>query len=368
MRVLFVDDEDRVLAGIERTLFMADRDWEVDFATSGAEALGKLAIRPADVVVSDMRMPLMDGAELMRQVRDSWPNAIRIILSGETDHSGALHSLEVAHQFLAKPCDGDTLIETIDRAVSLQALLQHQAVQAVVGRIGSLPAAPRMYLKLSGLLRDGNAGIGRFAEIVRGDPALAAKVLQLANCAFFRSGHQITSIPEAVTRIGLDTLRAVVLTTEIARAHAGVDADAVQSRAFRASCLAAEIGGAYAPVETVAAAALLAEIGLLVPQVQRLCEAADTDGQGFPSHAEVGAYLLGLWGLPWAIVEAVAHHLQPARGLQRRFGPIGVVHVAVALSQDNVPDEAFLQQMGVAEHLDAWRNTCAANAFIGYAP
>jgi len=368
MRVLFVDDEDRVLAGIERTLFMADRDWELDFATSGAEALSKLAVRAADVVISDMRMPLMDGAELMRRVREGWPTAIRIILSGETEHSGALHSLEVAHQFLAKPCDGDTLVETIDRAVNLQSLLRHQAVQEVIGRIGSLPAAPRMYLKLSGLLRDGNAGIGRFAEIVRGDPALAAKVLQLANCAFFHSGHEITSIPEAVTRIGLDTLRAVVLTSEIARAHAGADADALQSRAFRASCLAAEIGGSYAPVETVVAAALLAEVGLLLPQIQRLCEAADSDGQRFPSHAEVGAYLLGLWGLPWAIVEAVAHHLQPARGLQRRFDAIGVVHVAVALSQGNTPDEAFLQQMGVAEHLNTWRDACAANTSIEYVP
>lgn len=368
MRVLFVDDEKRVLAGIERILFMADRDWELEFAISGAEALSKLGVRAADVVISDMRMPLMDGAELMRQIRERWPTTIRIILSGETEHAGALHSLEVAHQFLAKPCDGDTLIQTIDRAVNLKALLQHQAVQAVVARMGSLPAAPRLYLKLSGLLRDGNAGIGRFAEIVQGDPALAAKVLQLANCAFFHAGHEVTSIPEAVTRIGLDTLRAVVLTTEIARAHAGVDADALQSRAFRASCLAAEIGKAYAPVETVAAAALLAEIGLLLPQIQRLCEAADSGGQGFPSHAEVGAYLLGLWGLPWAIVEAVAHHLQPARAAQGRFDAIGVVHVAVALSKGSAPNEDFLQTMGVSEHLSAWRDACAANAFIEYAP
>ena len=82
MRVLFVDDEERVLAGIERTVFMADRDWDVAFAASGAEALTKLASQPADVVVSDMRMPLMDGAELLRRVRDTWPSAIRIILSG----------------------------------------------------------------------------------------------------------------------------------------------------------------------------------------------------------------------------------------------------------------------------------------------
>lgn len=368
MRVLFVDDEERVLAGIERTLFMADRDWEVEFATSGADALDKLAARAADVIVSDMRMPLMDGAELMRHVREGWPSAIRIILSGQTEQESALQSLEVAHQFLAKPCDGDTLLRSIDRAVDLQALLHHTAIKAVIGRIGSLPSAPRMYLKLSALLRDGNAGIGRFAAIVQSDPALAAKVLQLANCAFFRAGHDVADIGEAVTRIGLDTLRAVALSTEIARAQAHADADAMQLRAFRASCLAMEIAKSHAPAETVAAAALLADIGLLVPQVQRLCEELDPDGRGFPSHAEVGAYLLGIWGLPSAIVEAVAHHLRPARVAQDRFDAVGVVHVAVALSKGFVPDQAFLQTMGVADQLPAWREACAAVLIDGHAP
>lgn len=361
MRVLFVDDEERVLAGIGRTMFMADRDWEVAFATSGAEALDRLASQPADVVVSDMRMPLMDGAELLRRVRDTWPSAIRIILSGHTEQESALRSLDVAHQFLAKPCDGDALIQSIDRAVGLQTLLRDKAIQDVVGRIGSLPAAPRMYEQLNRQLCDGTADIGQIAAIVQSDPALAAKVLQLANCAFFRIGHDVTAINEAVVHIGLNTLRTLVLASEVFRGSACAEVNAMRVRAVRASRLAGEIGKPYSARETVTTAALLADVGLLLPDVRSLCREVDTEGKGFPSHAEVGAYLLGMWGLPGAIVEAVAHHHSPQRVGHSVFDAVGVVHVAVALSKGTEPDHEYLDRMGVADQLPYWKAACEAD-------
>lgn len=364
MRVLFVDDEERVLAGIERTVFMADRDWDVAFAASGAEALTKLASQPADVVVSDMRMPLMDGAELLRRVRDTWPSAIRIILSGHTEQESALRSLDVAHQFLTKPCDGDALIQSIDRAVGLQKLLRDKAIQEVVGRIGSLPAAPRMYERLNRLLCDGSADIGQIAGIVQGDPALAAKVLQLANSAFFRIGHDVTDISEAVVHIGLNTLRTLVLASEVFRGGACADVDAMRIRAVRASRLAGEIGKPFAPRETVTTAALLADVGLLLPDVGRLCGEVDVEGKGFPSHAEVGAYLLGMWGLPGTIVEAVAHHHRPHRVSHSSFDAVGVVHVVVALSKGSEPDHEYLSKMGVADQLPRWKAAYEADHFV----
>jgi HD-like signal output (HDOD) protein len=369
MRVLFVDDEERVLAGIDRTVFMADRDWDVAFAVSGADALEQLAAQPADVVVSDMRMPLMDGAELLRRVRDSWPSAIRIILSGYTEQEVALRSLDVAHQFLAKPCDGDVLIQSIDRAVDLQNLLRDKDIQEVVGRIGSLPAAPRMYAQLNRLLCDGTADIREVATIIQGDPALAAKVLQLANCAFFRVGHDVTAISEAVVHIGLNTLRNLVLASEVFRGDASVEVDAMRARAVRASRLAGEIGRAFfgqhfAPRETVTTAALLADVGLLLPDIGRLCGEVDIEGRGFPSHAEVGAYLLGMWGLPGTIVEAVAHHHRPQRVSHREFDAVGVVHVAVALSKGSEPDHEYLRKMGVAEQLPRWKAVYEADHLL----
>lgn len=359
MRVLFVDDEKQILAGLERTLFMADRDWDVAFANSGAEALAMLHAQPADVVVSDMRMPMMDGAELLRRVRDSCPRTIRIILSGHTEQEAALRSLGVAHQFLTKPCEGDALIEAIDRAVALQLLLGDPAVQAVVGRIGSLPSAPRMFERLNRLLGDASAGIAQVAEVVESDPALAAKVLQLANCAFFGNGRRVVDLREAVSRVGIGLLRTLVLASEVFHSDAGDSADAIRARAVRASRLAAVVGKGHAAEDVVTTAALLANVGALLPDIDRLCRDADPQGCGFPSHAEIGAYLLGVWGLPGTIVEAVAHHRDPRRVAHRQFDTIGVVHVAVALANGLAPEQEYLQSMGMAAQLPRWQAACA---------
>ncbi|KLD76857.1 HDOD domain-containing protein [Xanthomonas hyacinthi] len=359
MRVLFVDDEKQVLAGLERTMFMADRDWDVAFAGSGAEALATLQAQPADVVVSDMRMPMMDGAELLRQVRDSCPRTIRIILSGHTEQEAALRSLDVAHQFLAKPCEGDALIEAIDRAVALQVLLDDPAVQAVAGRIGGLPSAPRMFAQLNRLLGDPAAGVAQVAAVVEGDPALAAKVLQLANCAFFGNGQRVAEVKEAVNRIGIGLLRTLVLASEVFHSDASDSADAICADAVRASQLAAVVGKGHAAEDVVTTAALLANVGALLPDIARLCRDADPQGRGFPSHAEIGAYLLGVWGLPGAIVEAVAHHRAPRRVAHRQYDAVGVVHVAVALAHGLAPDLEYLQSMGVAAQLPQWQAACA---------
>ncbi|MFC7521622.1 HDOD domain-containing protein [Xanthomonas populi] len=358
MRVLFVDDEKQVLAGLERTMFMADRDWGVAFAGSGAEALATLQAQPADVVVSDMRMPLMDGAELLRRVRDSCPRTIRIILSGHTEQEAALRSLDVAHQFLAKPCDGDALIEAIDRAVALQLLLDDPAVQAVAGRIGGLPSAPRMFAQLNRLLGDASTGVAQVAAVVESDPALAAKVLQLANCAFFGNGHRVIEIKDAVNRLGISLLRTLVLASEVFHSGAGDSADAIRADAVRASRLAVAVGRGHAAEDVVTTAALLANVGALLPDIARLCRDADPQGRGFPSHAEIGAYLLGVWGLPGAIVEAVAHHRDPHRVAHRQFDAVGVVHVAVALAHGVAPDLDYLQSMGVAAQLPRWQAAC----------
>ena len=101
MRVLFVDDEPRVLEAIERTLFQLEMDWDVSFAEGGPAALAELEKAHFDVVVSDMRMPGMDGAALLGEVCAKYPHVARIVLSGQTDEAAAFRVVKVAHQFLA---------------------------------------------------------------------------------------------------------------------------------------------------------------------------------------------------------------------------------------------------------------------------
>jgi DNA-binding NtrC family response regulator len=141
-RILFVDDEPRLLEGLQRMLRSRRMQWEMAFANSGAEALALIAVRPFDVIVTDMRMPGMDGAELLQRVRDVAPSIIRIILSGYFQKEAAVRAVPVAHQFLAKPCDPEALREAIERACGLNATLPDEALRHAVCAIGELPALP----------------------------------------------------------------------------------------------------------------------------------------------------------------------------------------------------------------------------------
>ena len=118
MRVVFVDDEPQVLRGITRMLDCADVQWDIDTVGSGIEALQLLAEKPADVVVSDMKMPGMDGAELLTEVERLYPSTVRIVLSGQIDKDAVDRPIPPVHEYLFKPCAAETLKATIIRSRS----------------------------------------------------------------------------------------------------------------------------------------------------------------------------------------------------------------------------------------------------------
>src|SRR5438128_1673081 len=107
--ILFVDDEPNLLDGLRRMLRSLRHEWSVEFMSSAEEALHVLAQRPFDVLVTGMRMPGMDGAELLAEVRDRYPDVVRIVLSEHGDQQAILRSVRLTHQYLAKPCDAETL-------------------------------------------------------------------------------------------------------------------------------------------------------------------------------------------------------------------------------------------------------------------
>jgi len=357
MQVMFVDDESRVLSGIERALAMHEHDWECRFATSGQAALAMLEEQPADVVVSDLRLPFMDGAELLTRVRDRWPTTLRIVLTGYSDTSASLRMLEVAHQFVSKPCDNAELLAAVENAVALRSVFRDPSVAEIVGRTTRLPAAPTVFSEICRLLADPASDARKIAELLGTDPALVAKIMQLANSAYFAGGSRIHDIANAIARLGLDQVSLLVLASQV---FAGTAADPyveqLQQRALLASTLAAKISGHKAPAAT---AALLAHIGLIIPELRQTAQGAPTTSCDTPMHAAVAAYLLALWGLPMDIADAVAHHHQPARSAAATFGVAGTVHVAVALANGEELDLAYLESAGVLDKLPEWQELCA---------
>ena len=200
-RVLFVDDDQQVLEGLQRVLRSNRQEWEMAFAQGGEAALAVLDCSPFDVVIiSDMRMPGMDGAELLEKVRERHPQVVRIILSGYVDLQATFRAVPVAHQFLLKPCDAGMLRVAIERACSLQSILHDAALARTVGTLGELPSRSAcLHGTLPGRCRIPDVSLQDVAAIVEQDVAIAAKVLQQRDSAFFGLAQNVTSLQRAVT-------------------------------------------------------------------------------------------------------------------------------------------------------------------------
>jgi HD-like signal output (HDOD) protein len=384
-RVLFVDDEPQILDGLRDLLRPQRHEWEMRFAPGPEAALAELEAEHFDVVVSDMRMPVMDGATLLTRIRERWPHVVRIILSGHTEVEAALRAVPVAHQFLAKPCRREVLVEVVERARNLQELLADESVRTLIAEAESLPSLPDTYARLTHVLSDPDCTARDVALVIEQDIAMCAKVLQLVNSAFFGLGRRITSITEGVTYLGLATTKSLVMSVEVFSTFSGVrtrgefSLQTLQRHAMLVSRLAARLLPDAKEAEDAAMAGMLHDIGKLILCTYRgdefygLVARAQDEGvalhrlekeTGGATHAEIGGYLLGLWGLPNPVVEAVACHHEPSRVGSQAIDVLTAVHVANALAHQYAPapghgdgelDEAYLESIGATERLPEWR-------------
>jgi HD-like signal output (HDOD) protein/ActR/RegA family two-component response regulator len=350
--ILFVDDERDLLDSLKARLYKHRHDWNMQFVSSGDEAIGAFEQQTIDLVVSDVRMPGMDGGQLLTVVKQRWPTAMRIIVSGYVDPVQAVRLTSLAHQYVAKPCDGRELENIIERCFYLRDLLAQESLRKVVGRIGKLPAMPKTYGLLQAALAQPSVTAGEIGDIVNADAAIASKVLQITNSAFFRLRKPMVRIKDAVTYLGFATVRNLVLSAEIFsqwRAPEGlseVDPERLQNHAQCAAAACKALSGGRASADDAWLAGLLHDIGYWIliqecPEELGLaielaraedlplaeCERRITGA----SHAEIGAYLLGLWGLPYSIIEAVALHHTPGSVAPHGYDLVGALAVSHAL-------------------------------------
>jgi len=367
VRILLVGDEASLSA--ELLEFIADlgEEWQPLTAIDGHSAMGIVAASPVDAVIVCPQLPDLNATTLLGQIRTLRPETIRIALV-DAEHGTRpppARLIGVAHRFLPMPLAPEVLLEALTSLEELRELLDSARLRSAIGRIEKLPSPPHLYLTLTQALEhDDDTNTADVAKLVSADPAIAAKVLQLSNSAFFNNGRIISDLRTAVTRLGLSTLRDLVLASEVFSAQplSGAERNSLQQRALLASRLAAKLLP-ESSAELGATAALLADIGLLLPGVRNERPAPEDAADDRPGHAEAGAYLLGLWGLPMPIIEAVAFHLQPQKSNTRSFWVTGAVHVALALINGDPVDEEYLQRAGVLNKLPLWREH--ANALMG---
>lgn len=395
-RILFVDDDELILRSMERVLRRpaVESGWELCFATSGEAALEEMARSPVEVMLVDSSMAKMSGATLLRKVQERDPAVVRILLSGHTGLEVLRTALPYAHQFLPKPCDGQLLRSTLDSACGLRSLLARPEMRQLVGSSNELPSAPRTFIELSNALANPSASARAVSEIIERDIGISARVLQLVSSAFYGLPRAVTSIGGAVAYLGVEVIKAIVLSVEVSRMFPltqtipDFSVDALQQHGMRASQFAKRILGHEPGGDVLLVAGLLQDTGQLVlasraasrfgialgtaAARKRPLQEVEVDMFG-ASHAEIGAYLLGLWGLPQRVVSAVANHLEPQRTGNRVFDAAAALYVSNLLVVDpDVPaleevpphvvalDLSFLRLVGVAHQLDEWRRLARA--------
>ena len=363
--------------------------WDIDVAEGGAKALERLSGKKYDVVVSDMRMPNMNGIQLMNEVRRLHPETSRIIISGLGDQEEIARSLETTHQFLSKPVRSKDLVATLSRIGKLDTLLLDEKLKALAGRLSSLPSFPSIYLQITKELSTEEPSIEAIADLTLQDPALTAKMLQVANSAAFGLPDKVSNPFDAVQFLGLNAVRSIALSAHVFRNFEQLELKTFSAnQVWTESLLCARITRQIMRLKRVdenatedaCTAAMLRNVGKLMlaknlPEefekmmalvVQENISQAEAGKTIFgASHTSVAAYLFSLWGLASPMVEAVALHQKPGESETRSFSPLTAVHVAHVFSAELVSDPTpgthaeldlgYLKAVGVDSEIEEWR-------------
>jgi HD-like signal output (HDOD) protein/CheY-like chemotaxis protein len=364
--VLFADDDPQLLDALRASLRRERRIYDLVFVTRSADALEVLETRPVDVVIADLRMPDMDGVELLGRIRTQYPAVVRYALTADGTEDTVRRAMPLVHRWLSKPCDRSRLIEALAAAVRYRRLLADPALAAAVAGIESLPAVPRLYGAVMALAASDDASADRVAQVAGSDPAIAAKLLQLANSAF-ATGERIDDLPSAVVRVGLSNIAQLVLSHEVLGQIAAVGPipgfgdDGMRAFASAVGGLAAELAR---PEDAMAAhvAGLLHATGLLVEASivgDRLAASyahalesgtslveAERELFGL-AHPEIAGHLLSIWGLPEHLVDAVTGaYDEPSSTV----APLSLVD-AVRVARLEVLDSTALGEIGTPHRL-----------------
>lgn len=389
-KILFVDDEEQALKGLKRMLRSKRKEWGMVFVSSGQQALEEMEKARFHAVVTDLRMPGMDGVSLLREVKKRHPSAIRIILSAHSDQQYVFRSVKLAHQFLAKPCGADHLTAVLARACTLSDLLIQPELAPLIAQIETLPTLPEHYLHLLERIEAEDSSLGEIGEIISHDMSMSATVLKMVNSAFFGRNRHISDPAQAVGYLGLDIMRALVLSQHLFSivkndALKEFSYDKLWSHCSATAGLCRQIAESETSDSKMAdqafVAGLLHDMGKLVlssvaPEKYRealalmhdkgyVAYAAEQQVLGI-SHSEAGAYLLGLWGMDDLVVEALLFHHWPRECTRKGFSPLFTVHVADVLINQSSPDNTlgavpildphYMNKMGAVAMIDKWRD------------
>ena len=392
MRVLFVDDEPKMLRGLRRMLSQKRKEWGMSFVDSGRAALDLLEKEKYDILVTDMRMPGISGEKLLVKVKDAHPEMIRIILSGHSDQEEIMKTVRLAHQYLAKPCDPDVLINTISKAARFRSYLDDPRLNKLVSSIEMLPSPGSRYLEIMENLDSDDVSLRKIGQLISRDMGLSANILKLVNSSFFSIPRRVANVVDAVVFLGLDIIKGLILTHHLFSVFdfsklPNLSYEMLWNHSTYAACLGQAIIKTETDDKTVVdetfIAGLMHDVGKLVlgyvikEEYEKVIKEArarnrrlwkvEADFLGF-SHAEVGAYLVGIWGMSENLVETIQYHHSPEKCIQEGLVMLAAIHVAnvldhrlrivnrgCSLAEYN---EEYLKKNGFMGRIGTWQKVC----------
>ncbi|MBO90011.1 MAG: hypothetical protein CMP14_10850 [Rickettsiales bacterium] len=399
LKVLFVDDEIRLLQGLRRKLRFMREDWDMDFVNSGREALARIDRDNIDVVVADMRMPEMSGAALFEAIQKFYPEIVRIMLSGYAENESILKAVGATHQFLAKPCDSQGIVEAINRSIELRVNLASPNLLKFVTGIKNIPSSPSVYHRLVKEISKPTATLASISAIIESDPGMSATIMKLTNSAYFSLPTRMTSIRKAVQFLGLETIASLVgvdgfLTLANVRLEIASQIQRISEESMMIATLAKKIALSenldLPEVEQAFCGGLLSQLGRVLflldtnDEVKEYFQRLQVDSTAISeaekmlfgtTHFEVGAYLLGLWGFADLIVESVLHQRDPSKLREKTFNAASAVYVAKCLldylseaknrqtfKQDGgMLNEPYIRDLGKLDRIPIWIDICSAS-------
>jgi HD-like signal output (HDOD) protein len=384
-RILIADADAKVWVEFREAL---GESWAVVGAGTASAALEEAQKQSFQVVVANYDLPDLSGAELLNRLRTSSPKTLRFIAAAEALKEKVMCHVLRGHQFLAIPFDRDTLKSSIERSMAADYGMNN-SLRELVGRIRTFPTIPSLYLEVVNALKDPNATTDEIGAIIAKDMAMTTKLVQVLNSAYFGLPRTITDPTEAVGILGFETVKSLIMTVKLLSQYDKVkpvyfSIDSI----WRHSTNVARTARVMALLETgdndcsgiAYTAGLMHDLGkvILAANFDEQYQGAHNVArkQQIPlwevekdifgaSHGEIGAYLLGLWGMSAEVVKVAALHHSPLRSEDKSFSPLTAVHVANALEYegtletDGLPlpqlDADYLKQLGLEARVELWR-------------
>lgn len=371
MKILLIDNAEQTLEHLNELL--KRQSCQTARVTDPLVGLKLLQKHKFDIVISADKLAKTNIANLLKVISIKFPTLVRIACLHELDKQVA----NKAHYVFQQPLKVEDIFKTILSFQKNHQAITKDVIVKSVAKVKTLPSPPKVYMQLNAILKNANTDSDKIAEIITQDPSLCAKVLQFTNNTFAQTDKPLTNITDAITKMGVDTLSCIVMTSEMFAYQPDIpnfslideQLHALSTARFAASLVSPELK------QDTLLAGLLHDIGKLVLfeidkalTLKYFENSARTSGDielekriFSTDHCQVGAYLLHVWSFPYYLIETVLNHHHPKKLLlkppaSQKLGIAQAVYIANTLlsGQDLHPE--FISHYALADSLDTLKN------------